>query len=31
MFIKYFEEYGFKKRPFKPKVGETYFTLILTE
>lgn len=25
MFIKYFEEYGFKKRPFKPKVGETYF------
>lgn len=25
MFIKYFEEYGFKKRPFKPKVGEIYF------
>lgn len=25
MFIKYFEECGFKKRPFKPKGGETYF------
>lgn len=25
MFIKYFEEYGFKKRPFKPKIGDDYW------
>lgn len=24
-FIEDFEDYEFKKRPFKPKVGETYF------
>ena len=25
MFIKYFEECGFKKKPFKPKIGDWYY------